>query len=84
MIAELFKENRFQRGLQQGFAQGHGQGRQEGHQEGLEQGRREGSQQVDAQQKAWEGWNRRREQARAEGREFTEPPPTLETYRNDQ
>ena len=58
MIAELFKENRFQRGL--------------------EQGRKEAV----AQQKAWEGWNRRREQAAAEGREFTEPPPTLEIARN--
>ena len=80
MIAELFKESRFQRGLQRGFAQGHGQGRQEG----LEQGRREGIQQVAAQQKAWEGWNSRREQADAEGREFTEPPPTLKTNRNGQ
>ena len=26
-------------------------------------------------QKAWEEWNRRREAAAAEGREFTEPPP---------
>ena len=25
--------------------------------------------------KEWESWNRRREQAAAEGREFTEPPP---------
>ena len=29
-----------------------------------------------------EGWNRRREQAAAEGREFTEPPLTLEIARN--
>lgn len=29
-------------------------------------------------QKAWEEWNRRREQAVAEGREFTEPPPNPE------
>ena len=34
-----------------------------------------------AQQKAWEDWNRRREQAEAEGREFTEPHPTLESIR---
>lgn len=53
MIAELFKQNRFQRGAA-------------------------------TQQKAWEGWNRRREQADAEGREFTEPPPTLKTNRNGQ
>ena len=55
MIAELFKENRFQRGLEQGAAD---------------------------QQAAWEGWNRRREQAAAEGREFSETPPTLEIARN--
>ena len=53
MIAELFKQNRFQRGAA-------------------------------TQQKAWEDWNRRREQADAEGREFTEPPPTLKTDRNGQ
>ena len=50
MIAELFKQNRFQ-------------------------------QAAAAQQKAWEGWNQRREQAEAEGREFTEPHPTLESIR---
>ena len=58
MIAEMFKEGRFRRGL--------------------EQGRKEAI----AQQAAWEGWNRRREQAAAEGREFTEPPPTLEIAGN--
>ena len=62
MIAELFKESRFQRGL--------------------EQGRKEGDQKIAAQQAAWEDWNCRREQAAAEGREFTEPPPTLEITRN--
>lgn len=61
MIAELFKQNRFQRGLDQGVQIG-----------------------ASTQQKAWEGWNRRREQAHNEGREFTEPPPTLESDRNGQ
>ena len=28
-------------------------------------------------QRKWEDWNRRREQAADEGREFTEPPPKL-------
>ena len=64
MIAEMFKEGRFRRGL--------------------EQGRKEGDQKIAAQQAAWEGWNRRREQAAAEGREFSEPPPTLEIARNGQ
>ena len=65
MIAELFKESRFRRGLEQGIDQG------------IQLG-------AAAQQEAWEGWNRRREQAAAEGREFTEPPPTLEIARNEQ
>ena len=30
-------------------------------------------------QKRWEDWNRRREQAAAEGREFAEPPPKPES-----
>ena len=72
MIAEMFKEGRFRRGFDQG------------HQEGLEQGRKEGDQKIAAQQEAWEGWNRRREQAHAEGREFSEPPPTIEAARNGQ
>ena len=50
MIAELFKQSRFQGGAA-------------------------------AQQKAWEDWNQRREQAHAEGREFTEPHPSLESIR---
>ncbi len=29
------------------------------------------------QQKKWESWNNRRLQAQEEGREFTEPPPSL-------
>ena len=40
---------------------------------GLEQGRQEAA----AQQKAWEDWNRRREQAAANNQSFTEPPPTF-------
>ena len=35
-----------------------------------------------AQQKAWEDWNRRRETAQANGQPFTEPPPTLDLTRN--
>lgn len=30
------------------------------------------------QQKKWEGWNNRRLQAQEEGREFDEPPPSLD------
>ena len=69
MIAEIFLQNRYNKGFQKGFAQGS----------------REGSlilKGAQIQQAAWEGWNRRREQARADGRVFTELPPTLETTRD--
>ena len=83
MIAEMFKESRFRRGFAQGHEQGHQEGHEQGHQEGREQGLAQGIQLgATSQQEAWEGWNRRREQAAAEGREFTEPPPTLEIARN--
>ena len=93
MIAEMFKESRFRRGFAQGHEQGHQEGHEQGHQEGREQGHQEGREQglaqgiqlgATSQQEAWEGWNRRREQAAAAGREFTEPPPTIETARNGQ
>ena len=51
MIAEMFKQQRYQAGRQ-------------------------------AQQKAWEDWNRRRETAQANGEPFTEPPPTLDLTPN--
>ena len=73
MIAETFLQNRFNKGFQKGFDQG------------FQEGFRESSLIVKGtriQQEAWEGWNRRREQAAAAGREFTEPPPTLEIARN--
>ncbi len=47
--------------------------RQEGRDEGLQEGRQEGLQQAN---RRWEAWNRRREQAAAEGRAFDEPPPS--------
>ena len=50
-----------------------------GHRRGLEQGIQQG---IQTQQKAWEGWNRRRETAQANGEPFTEPPPTLDTTPN--
>ena len=74
MIAEMFKQQRYETGLQRGLKQGLEQGRQEGRQEGI--------QQAAAQQKAWEGWNRRRETAQANNQPFTEPPPTLDPTSN--
>ena len=58
MIAEMFKQQRYEAGLRRGLAQ------------------------AIAQQKAWEGWNRRRETAQANGLPFTEPPPTLDATPN--
>ena len=74
MIAEMFKQQRYElghrRGLEQGIEQGREQGIEQGREQGIEQG-------IQTQQKAWEGWNRRRETAQANGEPFTEPPPTL-------
>ena len=56
---------------QQRYDLGHRRGREQGHQEGRQ-----------TQQKAWEGWNRRRETAQANGEPFTEPPPTLDLTAN--
>ena len=71
MIAEMFKQQRYELGHRRGLEQGLEQGR--------EQGIEQGSQ---TQQKAWEGWNRRRETALANGLPFTEPPPTLDATPN--
>lgn len=87
MIAEIFKQQRYEAGYRRGYEQGYEQGYKEGYALGLEearreireQGRREG---VQAVQKAWEGWNGRRETAQANGQPFTEPPPTLDAIQN--
>lgn len=73
MIAEIFLQNRFNKGFRKGFDQGFAQGFRESSL--ITKG-------AQIQQEAWEEWNRRREQARVEGRVFTEPPPTLETTRD--
>lgn len=75
MIAEIFKQQRYELGYRRGYEQGIEEGRQEVRREG----RREGAQAV---QKAWEDWNGRRETAQANGEPFTEPPPTLDAIRN--
>ena len=33
------------------------------------------------QQKEWEAWNARRQEAEARGQAFTEPPPTLKNHK---
>ncbi len=57
------------------------EGRDEGRQEGLNEGRDEGRQEAN---RRWEAWNRRREQAAAEGRPFDEPPPSGSSEPNAQ
>ena len=70
MIAEMFKQQRYEAGYRRGYELG------------LELGRQEGRQETAAQLKAWEDWNGRRETAQANGQPFTEPPPTLDAIQN--
>ena len=71
MIAEIFKQQRYEAGYRRGY--------KEGYELSLEEGRRAG---VQAVQKAWEDWNGRREAAQANGQPFTEPPPALDLARD--
>ena len=91
MIAEIFKQQRYELGRRRGFKLGLELGielgRRRGFELGLEMSRRRVLEQCfaqgrQAQQKAWESWNRRRETAQANGEPFTEPPPTLESTPN--
>ena len=66
MIAEIFKQQRFEAGRQQG----------------RREVRQEARQEIAARLKAWEDWNGRRETAQANGQPFTEPPPTLDAIQN--
>ena len=45
---------------------------------GQAEGRSEGKAE---QQKEWEAWNERRQEAEANGQPFNEPPPTLENHK---
>ena len=47
--------------------------RKQAREEGMELGREEGR---EAERKAWVEWIQRRDQAIAEGQDFTEPPPS--------
>ena len=73
MIAEIFKQQRYEAGYRRGYKQGY--------ELGLELGRHYAQGAV-AVLKAWEGWNGRRETAQANGEPFTEPPPTLDAIQN--
>ena len=83
MIAEIFKQQRYEagyrRGYELGYKEGYALGLEDGRREGYALSRREG---VQARLKAWEDWNGRRETAQANGQPFTEPPPTLDFARN--
>lgn len=71
VLARRWLERQEQKGFEQGLEQGIEQGIEQGLERGMEQGeaRRQGE---------WEGWNYRRLQAQEEGREFDEPPPSLD------
>ena len=75
MLAERYKQKRFEDGIAVGIDKGRAEGRVEGRVEGRAEGREEGRAEV---QQEWAEWNRRRESALAEGRPFTEPPPDIE------
>ena len=64
-----------EREAQRGFEQGIEQGREQGVKQGIEQGKEAGREEV---QLRWENWNLRRLLAEMEGREFNEPPPSLD------
>ena len=70
-LARMMMERAERRGVLEGIEQGMEQGLKEGLKEGKEAGREEN-------QRKWEAWNYRRLQAQEEGRDFNEPPPSLD------
>ncbi len=73
MLAERYLRQRYREGRAEGKAEGIAEGIAEGKAEGKAEGMTEGMAQAN---KAWEDWNRRREEAERENREFNEPPPS--------
>ena len=63
VLAELWRERRERKAREEGFEKGHAEGRAEG---------------VTDTHHLWLEWNRRREDAAAQGITFDEPPPELE------
>ena len=61
------------RGRSEGIAEGRSEGIAEGRSQGIVEGIAQGSAQANEK---WQKWNRRRLEAEAEGRPFTEPPPS--------
>ena len=68
VLTQRFRDELRKQGLEMGLERGREEGREEGRQEGRGEGRAE-------ERKAWVEWNQHRNQAMAEGREFTEAPP---------
>ena len=64
VFAAIFRQKTRQEGREQGREEGREQGREEGLAAGLEEANA-----------AWHEWNRRREEAVAEGKPFDEPTP---------
>lgn len=79
MLAERYKQKRYEDGIAVGIDKGRAEGRVEGRAEGRVEGRVEGRAEGRAEvQQEWAEWNQRRESALEEGRPFTEPPPDIE------
>ncbi|MDE2788401.1 MAG: hypothetical protein OXL37_17330 [Chloroflexota bacterium] len=68
VFAAIFRQKTRKEGREEGRVEGREEGREEGRKEGQAVGREE----ADA---AWREWNRRREEAIAEGKPFDEPTP---------
>ena len=64
---------REERRVEEAESRGRSEGIAEGRSEGIAEGIAQGSAQANEK---WQGWNRRRLEADAEGRPFTEPPPS--------
>ena len=68
---------REERRVEEAKSQGRSEGVAEGRSEGIVEGRSEGiAEGLALANKNWQEWNRRRLEAEAEGRPFTEPPPS--------
>lgn len=68
VIGAMWTKRKVAEAHEEGFEEGHAKGHAEGHAEGVTDTHR-----------LWLEWNRRREDAAAQGITFDEPPPELET-----
>ena len=69
VLTQRFRDELRKQAREEGFAQGREEGRKQAREDGFALGREE-------ERRAWVEWYQRSQQALAEGREFTEPPPS--------